>query len=164
MGTAMAVLGNFETDRWDADVYSAIALASRLSALVKSRAALIKFAFQLRKLNSSLSNFFVGVRSAIEKGDEAADVTPERIQEADQALKKLHGTLKALYIVCKRYGLTNSSITAGQLNSMAKYADDVLELEELLQLSLSPEIVQAIYRRAESERERGEVFELSQVE
>jgi len=165
VGTAIAVLGNFESDRWDADVYAAMALASQLSALVKSRALTVSFAYQLWKLNSSLSEFFSEVRKAIEKGaspDE--DVTPERILEAAQTLRKLHGRIKTIYAAAKHSGLTNNLLTAGQFHNISKHGDNLLELVELLELSLNPEVIQAIFDRASAERDRGEVFELSQVE
>jgi hypothetical protein len=165
MGTAIAVLGNFESDRWDADVHGAIALASRLSALVKTHAAALSFSRQVRRFNHALSDFLSEVHKAIEKGEHPdGDITPERIREAEQALRKLHEKIKGLYIACKRAGLTNNTLTAGQLHTMAEYADTILELAELLELSLTPDLIQAIYDRAQAERESGEVFELNQVE
>jgi hypothetical protein len=44
MASAAVVLTSIESDQWDADVYAVLSLASRLAALVKSRAQTIKLA------------------------------------------------------------------------------------------------------------------------
>ena len=67
MGAAVLFLGNIELDRWYADIYGAVSLAFRLSSLVKDRAATVKLAYHIRRLDSVLSNFFVEIHKAIEK-------------------------------------------------------------------------------------------------
>jgi hypothetical protein len=163
---AIAVLSNFERDRWNADVYGAMALASQLSALVKNRALTIRLAYYFWRLNSILGDFFVDVRKAIKAGapKDQALATPERVLEMAQDLRKVHRTIEHIYGCAKRAGLTNNSLTAGALKSVCNYNEDVLELAELLELSLKPELVESIYDRARAERERGEVFDLSEVE
>src|ERR1039458_2010712 len=66
MSAAVAVLGNIEEDLWYASVYGMMALASRLSSLVKDRVAVVKLAYHISRLDSTLSNFFVEIRKAVE--------------------------------------------------------------------------------------------------
>jgi len=164
VGTAAAILTNFEVDRWNADVYGTMALASRLSSLVKNRAATLKLAYSLRGLNSALANFFKEIRKGIKRGTpKDSHITPERVLEASETLFKLHGLIGALYDVCRHDRLTNNTSIAGTLGSIKDYNDEILELAEVLRLSLKPEVIQAICDRANAERERGEVFDLSEV-
>jgi hypothetical protein len=164
VSSAAAILANFEVDRWNADVYGAMALASRLSSLVKNRVETVKLAYALRRLNSTLFKFFDEIHKGIERGmPKGLDVTPERILEASETLLKLHGILDKFYEVCKGARLTNNSLLAGTLRSINHHNDEVLELSDLLKLSLQPEVIQSIYNRAEAEKERGDIFDLSEV-
>jgi hypothetical protein len=52
---------------------------------------------------------------------------------------------------------------AGSIRSINNYNDEVLELSELLDLSRQSEVVKSIYNRAKAEKERGELFDLSEV-
>jgi hypothetical protein len=163
---AIAVLSNFERDRWNADIYGAMALASQLSVLVQKRALTIRLAYYFWRLNSTLEGFFADVRKAIQAAvpKDLALVAPERVLEMAQDLRKVHRTIEHIYGSAKRAGLTNNSLTAGALKSVCSYNEDVLELAELLELSLKPELVESIYDRARAERERGDIFDLSEVE
>ncbi len=164
MGAAVSFLGNIELDRWYADIYGAVSLAFRLSSLVKDRAATVKLAYHIRRLDSVLSNFFVEIHKAIEKGmPKGREVTPENIAEACESLYKLHSILEKFHEACKRARLTNNSLMAGAIRSINNYNDEVLELSDLLKLSLQPEVIKSIYNRAKIERERGEIFDLSEV-
>jgi len=164
VGAAAAILANFEVDRWNADVYGAMALASRLSSLVKNRAATVKLAYDLRRLNSTLYRFFDEIHKVVERGmPKGRGVTPERILEASETLLKLHDALDRFYELCRHARLTNNSLMAGTLKSINDYNDEVLELSDLLKLSLQPEVIQSIYNRAKAEKERGDIFDLSEV-
>lgn len=164
MNTTVAVLGNIELDLWYADMYGAMSLALRLSSLVKDRVAAAKLAYQIRRLDSILSKFFKEIDRAIEKGmPKGRDVTPESVMEASESLRKLHNMLGKFYESCRRARLTNNSLMAGTIRSIYNYSDEVLELSELLELSIQPGIVKSIYKRAEAEKERGVLFDLSEV-
>jgi hypothetical protein len=164
MGAAVAVLGNIELDRWYADIYGAMSLALRLSSLVRDRAAALKLAYNIRRLDLILSNMFTEIHKAIEKGmPKGRDVTPESIAEACESLHKLHGLLEKFLEACKRARLTNNSLMAGAIRNINNYNDEILELSDLLKLSLQPEVVKSIYNRAKAEKERGEIFDLSEV-
>jgi hypothetical protein len=66
VSVATAILENFEPERWDADVYGAMAVASQFSSLVKKRAASVKLAYKLNRLNSLLSKLFEEIHKGIE--------------------------------------------------------------------------------------------------
>ena len=164
MGTASLILTNFEVDRWNADIYGAMALASRLSSLVKNRAATVKLAYDLRKLDRAMASFFHEIHKGIKRGQsKRSDATPEQVLDASDTLLKMHSTITRLYEACKRSRLTNHSLMAGTLRNINEYNEEVLELSSLLRLSIQPEVVEAIYNRAREEQERGEVFDLSEV-
>lgn len=167
MGAAVAVLSNFDADRWDADVYGAIALASRLSTLVKSRAATIKLAYHFWQLDSALRGFLDEVYGVMESGTpssgEEEKITPERIEEAADTLRRLHKTVDSIYHAAKRAGLVNNSITAMALNSARKHAEDILELADWFEMSLNPEAVESIFQRASDEEARGEIFDFESI-
>jgi hypothetical protein len=166
MSTAVAVLGYYEPDRWNADVYGALALASRLSGLVKSRALTVQLAYNLWRLNSILRDFFSEIRKAVEHGvpKDQPPVTPERMRDIVQDLRKLHKTIGKIYSACKLTGLTNNSLTAGPLHSIYNYNEDILELAQMLELSQQPETIQSIYDRADVEKERGDIYDVSEIE
>lgn len=141
-----------------------MALASRLSALVKDRVAAVKIAYHIRRLDSTLSNFFTEIHKALEKGmPKGHEVTPKSIGEACESLDRLHGILENFHELCKHARLTNNSLMAGPINSINNYNDEILELSELLKLSLPPEAIKSIFTRAKEEKERGEIFDLSEV-
>ena len=66
MASAAVVVGNLGTDQWDADVYTVLSMASRLAALVKSRAQTFQLAYNLVILNRSLGKFFQEVRDRLD--------------------------------------------------------------------------------------------------
>jgi hypothetical protein len=164
VSASVTVLRNIELDRWNADIYGVMSLASRLSSLVKDRAATVKVAYHIRRLDSSLAKLFTEIRKAIEEGTpKGHGVTLEHIVEISESLGKLHEILDKFHEACRRSRLTNNSLVAGSIKSINNYKDEVLELSELLDLSRQPEVVKSIYNRAKAEKERGELFDLSEV-
>jgi hypothetical protein len=164
VGAAIAVIENIQVEYWYADLYGAMSLAYRLSALVKNRAAAIKLVYHIRHLDSILEKFFKDIHNAMKKGvPKALDSSPERIAEAAQSLRKLHAILNKFHQACKIARLTNNSLMAGHIHNINSYNEEVLELIELLDLSLHREVIDSIYNRAKRERESGEIFDLSEV-
>src|ERR1019366_4576337 len=106
-----------------------MALASRLSSLVKNRAATLKLAYDLRKLDWTMASFFHEIHKGIERGKpKERDITPEQVLDAADTLLKMHGTISGLYEACKRARLTNHSFMAGSLRNINEYNEEVLEL------------------------------------
>ncbi|MGO8785864.1 MAG: hypothetical protein ACLQVL_00590 [Terriglobia bacterium] len=164
MGAAIAVIQNIQVEYWYADLYGAMSLAYRLSALVKNRAAAIKLVYHVRHLDSILEKLFKDIHTAMKKGvSKDIDSSPESIAEAAQSLRKLHAILNKFQQACKIARLSNNSLMAGHIHNINNYNEEILELIELIDLSLHPAVIDSIYSRAKRERERGEIFDLSEV-
>lgn len=92
-------------------------------------------------------------------------VTPERIRKAAESLRTLHASLDRIYKASKRAGLTNNSLTARSLRNIGEWNEQVLELGELLDLTTEhQDVLNSIFERASKEKERGEVYDLSQAD
>lgn len=165
MGAAVAVLNSYDTDRWNSEVYGAMALAARLSSLVKDRAATYQLVYRLWKLDHALDSFMKHMHEVMEGGDQQINELPtaEKVKEISQILRKLHKMSGGIYAPAKIAGLTNNSITSPVLNSIHKHAEDILELAEWVELFLEPESLEAIFQRAEGEMARGDIFNLDEI-
>lgn len=161
MGAGIAVVGN--VDLWYADLYGVMSAAYRISAIIKDRTAALKIAYHLRHIDSVLTKMFKEIHAAIERNPKAGVVRPAEVQEALQALDKLHRVLARLLHISKAARLTNNSLMAQSLHNIANWNEEVAELIEVVQLGLHREVPEALYQRAKTERERGEVFDLSEV-
>ena len=58
MGAPALVLSRFESDDWNAEFYTVMALASRLALLVKTHTQVFRLAIRLRRLDSALCKLF----------------------------------------------------------------------------------------------------------
>jgi len=165
MGAALAVVNSFDTDRWNSEVYGAMALAARFSALVKDRAATYNLAYRLWRLDHTLDGFMKHMHEVMESGDQQINELPatEKVQEISQTLRKLYKMAGGIYGPAKIAGLTNNSITSPVVNSIHKHAEDILELAEWVELFLEPESLEAIFQRAEGEIARGDIFNLDEI-
>lgn len=165
MGAAVAVINNFDTDRWNADVYGAMALAARFSALVKDRAATYQLVYRLWKLDHTLDVFTKHIREVMQDASQqiAEMPTAEKVVEVSQTLRRLHKMVGGIYEPAKIAGLTNSSITSPVVNSIHKHAEDILELAEWVELFLEPESLETIFQRAEAELARGDIVNLNEI-
>lgn len=167
MGAAVTVLSNFDNDRWDAEVYGAMSLASRLSALVKDRTAAFRLTYKLWNLDNILRGLMNQVHDSLKDGKHAAagaeEVTPDRVEEVAQLLRRLHTMLGRIYSAAKIAGLTNSSMTAMAFNSIHKRSEDIMELAEWMEISLQPQLIESIFQRAEQEEARGEVYDFDSI-
>ncbi len=165
MGAAVAVLNNFDTDRWNSEVYGAMALAARFSALVKDRAATYHLVYRLWKLDHTLDTFMKHIHEVMEGGNQQINELPtqEKVVEVAQALRRLYKMVGGIYEPAKVAGLTNNSITSPVVNSVHKHAEDVLELAEWVELFLEPEALEAIFQRAEQEMACGDVLDLNEI-
>lgn len=165
MGGAVAVLSNFDSDRWDAEVYGAMALASKMSALVKDRAATVKLVYRLWNLDNILRKMLNQVHRSMEGAKRVGveEVTPDRVKEVAQELRRLYGLLDKIYGPAKKAGLTNNSMTSMPLNSIRRRSEDILELAEWFEISLEPEYVESIFQRASDEERRGEIYDFDSI-
>jgi len=91
-------------------------------------------------------------------------VDPEKVREGIITLRRLHRTIHTIIEASKHIGLTNNSLTAGPLRNIEYWGEEVIELADLAELTQSEDVIQSIYDRAAQEKERGELYDLDQVE
>jgi hypothetical protein len=115
-------------------------------------------------LAEMLSNVHDSLEDKLPATPPAEPITPQRIQEAGDNLARLARMLEYLYEQSKRAGLTNNSLTAGSLNGIRKRVEQVKDLADWFDTAAHSEEVDAIFARSKEERERGEIFDLPQVE
>ena len=161
MGAGIVIAGN--VDLWYADLYEIMALAYRLSAAIKDRVTAAKIAQQYRRIDSLLAKMFKDVHKALDEHKGSSLGTPAELQEAIQTISKLHSQVGRLLQASKRARLTNNSLTAQSLYNIANWNEEVADLLEAFELSANPEAINAIYKRSKEERERGDIFDLSEV-
>src|SRR5258708_32188657 len=113
MASAAVVLTNLGSDHWDAEVYAVLSMASRLAALVKTRAQTVQLTYQFWRLNNMLANFFKEVRDNMEGKAlvaASAPITREQIEEAIRGLRQIHVKIETIYEAAHRARLTNNSL------------------------------------------------------
>lgn len=163
MGAPALVISRLESDNWNAELYSVMALASRLAAMVKSHSQVVALAYRFWRLDSTLANFF---RESVYKVIETpppVSVDPDQLREGIVNLRRLYRTIETIVKASKHIGLTNNSLTAGSLRNIQHWGEEIIELVELVELNQNEEVLRSIYDRAARERERGELYDLSQV-
>jgi len=164
MGAPALVLSSFESDNWNAEFYSVMALASRLALLIKSHARVVTLAIRLRRLDSALGRLFRERVYRTLESEQIERVDPEKVREGIITLRRLHRTLDTIIKASRHIGLTNNSLTAGSLRGIAEWGEEIMELADLGELTLSEGLIQSVYERAAQEKERGELYDLGQDE
>ena len=165
MASAAAVLSNFGSDQWDAELYAVLSLAARLSTLVKNRAQTFRLAYQLWRLNSALAGIFEELRDKMEGKipDTSGLPTAEQIEDGIRTLRKAHVSLETLYEAARRSRLTNNSLVAMPLRSVHSYSDEILDLAEVVEIYQAGG-AEAIFDRSSRERAQGEIYDLAQAD
>jgi hypothetical protein len=170
MATAVAVLNNFGTDSWKAGMYESLSLAARLSLTVekvKTHGQNIKLSYLLWRINSHAAKFFVAVDDIISGKTPSEPVTepptPESIQNSINTLVDLGNSFSSAYERARRKRLLNNSLIAGPIMALRSNADQFFELAEWFELLRNSNDVDKIFVDARGQRNRGEVYDLSQV-
>jgi hypothetical protein len=165
-----AVLDTIGSYQWNADVYGSLSVASRLAAIIKERSAFIKLSYDLRRLNSKINGFldqFHGImegRIPPSQNAVSEPLTPERHENAIRLMRQLSAVLADVYLSAKRKRYTNNSLVAGPLSTLHQNAETISEMADWLVMALHPEGFEQVFDRANQERERGEVFDIGQVQ
>lgn len=159
MDYAGTILNAFGTYEWDAQLYGALSLGSRVSLAIRSRANRLLLAYHLRFFDKSLNTFFGKVNDALEgripPDPNAEPVTSERLKDAADNLEHLSRIIDNVHESLRRAGLTNDSLTAGYLRSIYKHREQLLDLSDWCELAAQPEQVDEIFKGAQQEKERG---------
>jgi len=167
VSAGVAVLSILGSDRWNADVYGSLSVASKVSSVIKGRAQTFHLAFLLHGLNGRLKSFFNDFYETMEKPtplEQNQEPTSEQVQQAILAIRKLSTSLSTTYDRAKRMRLTNNSLLAGSLSRLYTYSEDLFELADWLETLLDPTSSENAFKRAADEKEQGQVFSLSQVD
>lgn len=108
MSTAAAVISNLGTYAISAQVYDALALASRLAAVVKNRGGALRMAYHLHRLDSQVAEFVSVVDRAMEgklkPNPSAEPVTPVTLRSHADNLEQLYRTLDFIVTGARRAG------------------------------------------------------------
>jgi hypothetical protein len=167
MGTAENFLATIGPDEWEARVYGALSAASSLRIAVRSRANALRLAYNLHTINKRLAKMFSNVYDTLEGKQlvvpDVEPVTPRRLQDISDSLKRLAQMIEYLYEQSNRVDLTNNSLTAGSLHAMRKRVDEINDLADWFETAAQSNEVNSIFARANEEKDRGELFDLSQV-
>lgn len=168
MTPAVSAIDLFGTLEWDAELHGALSLASRLALSVKHRANVLRLAMFIRTTNRKLHSLFDTANAAMEgkipPDPNAEPLTPQKIHKIASEVEQLARVIDYVYESLRRVGLTNNSLTAGQLRVFRGYQEPLLDLADWIELAAQSEQVEAIFNRATEERERGEMADLQRVE
>jgi hypothetical protein len=169
-----------QTDMTNCDVMNALAASnieaksfdvlssvSRLAAIARNRANVLRIANSLFRLNRSMTTFLDEIH-AIMAGKKPApqpheQTSPEAMRTTADNLEHICRTIQYIVELSRRARLTNNSLTAGSLNSLSRRADELLDFADWLETIANPKEFKTAFERAKGERARGEVYELSQV-
>ena len=168
LATAVTVLNNFGIDGWNARVYGSLSLASQVSIMVKTRAQAFRVSYLLWKLNSNVNQFFLKVDDILSGKivcpPSAEPITPQQFTQGANDLLRLGLTLNGIYENARRQRLTNNSLIAGPATALRAHADHFFEMAEWFESLAHRDELERVFANAQEERQRGDVFELSQVE
>lgn len=166
--TAAAFLTN-AGPAWDAEVYDALSLASRLANAVENRTNGLRLAVGLHKINSRLNELSKTIQRDVEaaeggQGKVDEEITPQRLHEVAADVDHLARMLESLHESAGRARLTNNSFMAGSLRGIFEHIEELHDLADWFETAAQMTEVNAIFSRAKQERERGDVYDLSQVD
>jgi hypothetical protein len=168
VSTAAIVISNVGTYTLSAQVYDALALASRLAADVKNRGSALRMAYHLHRLDSLVTEFVDIVNRAMDgktKPDPSAEpVTSVMMRTHADNFEQLYRMLDFIVASARRAGLANHSLMAGSIRGIERHLDAIANLADWFDLAAQPEAVTRIFEGAEREMERGELIDLAKVE
>ena len=156
------------TDTWNAEAYGTTSAVFRASASVAQSisghlrwVSLAKDFWSIdRQLKALLESFY---REAAKPVDPAACPTEESLRSSLAMLRTLCEKIEDLYAAGKSNGLTNRSIIGTSLNSIRVRGDELMDIVEGVQLSLSPQDFEPSFTKALDEYRKNETFDLASI-
>jgi hypothetical protein len=168
VNTAYAVIGNFGSLDWNVSIYDALSGVSKLAVSVRDKANVLTLAYTIHKVNRKLEEFFKktdGVMDGSIKPDpDAKPVTKEDVLAIGYSLNQIHQTLSQNIQAVSRVGLLNNSLAASSILKLKLYNERILDLADWVEAVQLSEYTNEVFARAHSEMERGELFDLAQVQ
>jgi hypothetical protein len=167
VSTAASVIRSLETYEWDAQIYGTLSIVSRLAVGVRNKANVLRIAYSLHKVNRSLQALLDKVHGAMEgktsaKADEPT--SESRLRQTADNLTRMHHTIEYVYESLRRVGMTNNSLTASTLRTLRAHGESVLDLADWFETISQSEEVKAIFERSREEKNKGDVYEINQVQ
>jgi hypothetical protein len=153
----------------EAQSFDALSSVSRLAAAMRNRANVLRIAGSLFTLNRSLGSFLNNVhdimsgKKSAPQGTSNELPTPERMSSVSDNLGHTYRIIDYICELSRRAKLTNNSLTAGQLKTLHKHGEELLDLVDWVETLANPKALDAVFARAQREKESGEVYDLSQV-
>jgi hypothetical protein len=168
VNTAYAVIGNFGSLDWNVSIYDALSGVSKLAVSVRDKANVLSLAYSMHKVNKKLAEFFKrsdGLMDGSIKPDaNLKPVTKEDVLAMGYTLNKIHQTISQNIEAMTQVGLQNNSLTASSLSRLNHYNERVLDLADWVEAVQLSEFTNEVFNRAHLEVERGELFDLAQVQ
>jgi hypothetical protein len=167
MSAASAVVQSLNSDEFSTELYDSVSLAAALAKIVTSRAQVFRMANSLRKTSRSvqkvldLVNDVLTGKRKIEA--ELKDESPRRIQDAIDGLDHISRMLDYACEGMSRARLTNNSLTAGTIATLRKQNEELKDIVDWLDAFSKKEELKTIFDRARSERDSGDLIDLTQV-
>lgn len=129
------------TDEWNASAYAALAKARKLSAAVKSHAAILILAKEVWRLDNGLRKILSDLYTSVEHPKlQPEPITEEMVHNASRACLQLHARVDEIYELAKRAGLLNRSFVGAAFNSVKVRAEELQEIGDWLELSLNRDV------------------------
>jgi hypothetical protein len=149
--------------RWRADASRTKALATKVSASIRNQANILQLAGNLWRLDGRLREFLETFYKAVEAGVPAGPPpTKEDISAALKSLDSISDSIEEMYNVGKAGGLTNRRFVGAALNSVRMRSDELHDIGESVELSMTPE-TDAIFDKALAALRDGDVVDFAQL-
>jgi hypothetical protein len=162
------VMNAFAASDIEAKSFSVLATASKVAAAAKNRAHTWRLAGILWSMNRDLANLVDGVHKIL-SGETVAPApkqesnTPQEMRTTADNLEHITRTIDYILELSRRARLTNNSLTAGSLNSLSRYNEELRDFADWIETLSDPKYSANAFDRAKREKEAGEIYDLSRV-
>lgn len=148
---------------WRLDTSRTKALASKVSASIRNQANVIQVAGNVWRLEGRLREFLENFYKAVEAAvPSTTPPTQEDIEAALKSLRSISESIEEMYNTGKAGGLTNRRFIGAALNSVRMRSDELREIGESVELSLTTE-TDAIFDKALAALRSGDVIDFAQL-
>jgi hypothetical protein len=152
---------------WNADIVRAASLSKQVyegaSTVVKSLAGNLSLTKNLWTLDSKLAWLLESFYRAAEHPQVVPPVSEDVVRNALSSLREVCEKCDAVYNKAKARGLTNRRFMGPALNSIRVRSDELLDIVETVEISLSGSGVDAIFDKALAELHSGATVKVSDL-
>lgn len=168
MTNAAAVINNLGSSDLNIQVYDTVSAAAALAKAASDRTKVLGIAYSLLKLNRSFKSLFEQIDDVL-TGKRPVDpdvepMTPQKLQEMIDNLAHICRMVDYFHESMRRARLTNNSLTAGSIRKLQANNERLKDLVDWLDACAKPDELESVFTRAKQERDRGELYDLTQAE